>query len=350
LFDKWNNRELQDIHTKPESQVNMYYNAQIKDLAIEFNTDFLKGGVTTNTVNTENSEEYGERVINSTGKLSNTLWAAKLQLSYPVWKGNLMFGCEYTTISRGDQYINNELQNFSSSVNVNEQSLALFSQYQATTKVGSFSFGLRYEDAAYDYLVNNKISDEMSHRYGQWFPNASYSVRLGGVGLQLNYNSRVERPTYRQLSNNMTYGNRFTIESGNPYLTPTIKQSASLMGVWKFIQAQVSYTQKNDAIVMWIDRYVQDPKVSLITYRNIDKLPALLANIAIAPTFGIWKPQLSAGVNKQWLDLTSYGVDMKLNAPMYFVSLNNIIELANNFTINIDGAYRSKGNSDLTYL
>ena len=350
LFDKWANNELKRITNKPTSQANLYYAGEVDKLSIDFNTDYHNGGSTSKSTSIEKSEAFGDRTLHSVGDISNSLWATKLQLSYPVWKGELSIGSEYVDISRGDEYINDDLEGFSSRVNVDETNLALFAEWQAATKIGNFSIGVRYEDATYNYIVDGVESEDKSRSYKQWFPNASYATKIGEVGLQLNYNSKVIRPSYRELSNNLLYGNRLTIETGNPYLKPTIKQDLSLMGVWKIIQASVSYSHQKDAIATWIDRYKEDPKVSVLTSRNIDNLPTLSAYITVAPKFGVWKPQLSAGINKQWLNLNPYGIDIKLNDPLLSASLNNIFELPNDFVINFDGSFLSKGHTTTGYL
>ena len=344
LFDKWENNELKHTSSKPTSQANLYYAGKINKLSIDFNTDYHKGESNSKSVNTEKSEAFGDRTIHSINNINNSLWATKLQLSYPIWKGELSVGSEYVDISRGDEYINDDLQGFSSRINVDETNLALFAEWQAATDIGNFSVGVRYENAAYDYIVDGIEAEDKSRKYKQWFPNASYATKIGEVGLQLNYNSKVIRPSYRELSNNLLYGNRLTIETGNPYLKPTIKQDLSFMGVWKFIQASVSYTHQKDAIAMWIDRHKEDPKVSVLTSRNIDNLPMLSAYVTVAPKFGIWKPQLSGGIQKQWLDLRSDGIDTKLDNPYLSASLNNSFELPNNFIINLDGQYAGTGN------
>ncbi len=344
LFDQWNNKEYKDKSRKPGSQANIYYTGKVEKLTINFNADYLDSEESYKAINTEYSKEQGDRAIYSTNNTKNELWAAKLQLSYPIWKGELMAGSEYTNIARYDAYINDQMPDFSSKINVDEQNLALFAEYQVSTKIGNFSAGVRYEDANYNYLVNGKKDDDKSRRYSQWFPNISYSNNFGALKLQLAYTSKIVRPTYSQLSNGMFYGNKLTIQTGNPYLKPTRKQSVSLMAIWKIIQAQVSYTHETDGIYQWIDRYEKDPKVSLINYKNIANLPSLTANIVVSPIIGVWRPQISAGILKHWLDYDSYGIKENMSKPLFFASMDNVFNLPNNWIVNVDANFTSKGN------
>lgn len=350
LYDKWNDSEVKRTTNKPASQANLYYVGQIGKADIDFNGDYYTGVVSTTGIYVENSEKFSARTINSTNHIENTLLAGKLQLSYPIGKGKLSVGSEYVDITRDDEYINEDLSGFTSKVHVDETNLALFTEYRTSTRIGNFRIGLRYEDAKYDYTVNGVIADDKSRHYRQWFPNASYSAKLGQVGLQMSYTSKVVRPSYQELSSNLTYENRLMVETGNPLLKPAIRQDLSLMMVWKILQASVRYAHQKNVIVTWIDRYENDPKISVLTSQNIHKLPKFLAIITVAPTFGVWKPQLSGSIFKQWLDLNSYGVKKKLNDPLLSVSLENIFEFPGNFIINLDATYNTKSHANTSYL
>lgn len=349
LFDKWNNNEITKKENRANSQVSLYYAGKIKKTSIDFNVDYMNSGSISHNTNIEKSELEGDRVLHSTSNIDNELLAAKLQLSHPIFNGELLIGTEYVNIERLDKYINNELTHYSSKVGISEQNFALFSQYQKQTKIGNFSVGVRYENAAYDYFVDDIITNDKNRKYGQLFPSASYSNRFGEINVQLTYDSKVVRPSYEQLSNNIIYGNKFTIQTGNPYLKPSIIHTGSLIGIFKFIQAQVSYTHQKDAIVLWIDRYEKDPKISLINYRNIAELPKLSAFISIEPKFGIWRPRLSGGVQRFWQNYREYGIDLDMNEPQFYVALSNTFDLPHNFLVNIDAAYISKGYGPTIY-
>ncbi|MFI3265165.1 MAG: outer membrane beta-barrel protein [Rikenellaceae bacterium] len=349
LYDTWNNNEYKEYSNIPTSQLNAYYTGTIGKLSIDFNTDYMISGSASDNLNTEISDVDGTSYIYSASDIDNKLLATKLQLSYPIWKGQFSVGSEYVNIERSDIYTS-DLEGYSSSTDISEQNLAFFAEYQMATKIGMFSFGLRYEDVVYDYWDDGVKDNEMSKSYGEWFPSASYANQFGAVGVQLSYTSKVVRPTYTELSSNLTYANSLTLQTGNPYLSPTILQHLSLAGVWKNLQAQVSYTHEKNAIVMWVDQYEEDSPISIINYHNIDNLPKFLAMMAYAPTIGVWTPQLSAGVQKYWQDYSEYGVDLDMSEPIFFTNFFNIFALPNNFTINFDAAYVSTGYAPSAYL
>lgn len=350
LYDILGNDITSESYQDPESSLNMYYTGKIKKLTIDFNTDYTYKNSTSPMTNYEDSELSGSSVINSYNNTVNSLWAAKLIFSYPVWKGNFSVGSEYINIDRSDTYTNDVYPNYDSDLDISESNLALFAEYQISSKIGNFNLGMRYENASYEYFTDKVLNDDLSKSYNQWFPSASYATQLGKISLMLNYNSKVVRPSYSQLSNNYNYLNSLSLQTGNPYLNPTIKQSLSLVGIWKNIQANVSYTHQKNAIVYWSERYEEDPKISIITFNNVDKMPGVVASVTYAPKVGIWKPQISAAFIKQWLDLNPYGVDVQLNKPIMYYSLKNTFELPNDFIINADCWFQSKGNADAVYL
>lgn len=349
-YDRWNNREYRFIKNRPISQANIYYAGAIKKLSIDLNVDYYTGRTTTNSIQNEVSKESGDRIINSINKVDNSLFSERFQLSYPVLKGILSFGNEYGYIHRKDDYLNEQISEYSSNIDLKEKNMAFFAEYNLQSKIGEFTVGIRYEDVKSEYMIDQELSEDKSRRYRQWFPNVSYSTRIKNVGLQLSYTTKVVRPTYRQLSNSLLYVNRFTLDTGNPYLFPSINRELSVTGVWKFMQAMLSYKQQHDAIIYVANQLEADPKVSVLSFQNRDKLPSFSAFIAIAPKFGIWKPQVSGGAIKQWLTIYSNDLKMKLNKPTLNLSFYNSFELPKDITITLDATYNGKGNFENMYL
>lgn len=63
----------------------------------------------------------------------------------------------------------------------------------------------------------------------------------------------------------------------------------------------------------------------------------------MAPSFGIWEPQLVLGVRKQWLSLDTQHGTKHLGKPMFQLGFNNSINLPFGIDANIDFNYQSKG-------
>ena len=299
FYDKWNSLEDVRLNNKPSHRLNAYYNGSFKELDVDFNTDYYNAKLYSRTSVTETSQEFEDRTVNSENNVSNSLLASKLVLSYPIRDGRFSLGGEYTRTNRKDSYQNAENIIVSSKNSIQQQNNSLFVEYSRVTPIGQFGAGLRYENVHSEYYVNIERNAEQSHNYNQcrnynqWFPNLSYTTAIKNVTLQLAYNTKTNRPTYRQLSSNVYYGNRFTLQTGNPFLKPSTAHDLSLVGIWRFIQIMASYKTEKDVIIFWTEQMETNPSISILSHKNLEKLPSFTAFLSLSPTFGIWSPQLS---------------------------------------------------------
>lgn len=330
-------------------RVNAYYNGTIKALEIDFNVDYFTGNDNQYTHIVEVSQNYENREVSSRNLVDNELLAAKLIFSYPVVGGTLTWGGEYSHTRRNDDYLSeNEYVDTSYSL-IKEGNMSAFAEYSRKISIGQFAAGVRYEHAAFDYFVGEEHKDDQSRSYGDWFPNASFSTTIGKVQTQLSYTTKTRRPSYKQLSNNVFYANRFTYETGNPLLKPSMFHDVSLSGTWKFLQASVSYQIKNDPIIYWSRPMEDNPGASLLYFENLGKLPGLQALVAASPKIGIWSPSFSVGFMKQWFSVESGGETLKLDQPMWDFSLDNSFELPRGFLLSVDYNAWSNGNNENMY-
>lgn len=350
FYDKWDSREEKISENKPAHRLNAYYNGSFEDLKVDFNTDYYANKQFSRSLVSETSQEYDSRTVISENNVSNRLMASKLVLSYPVFGGQLSLGNEYNNTHRKDEYRNEQNIVPSSNTTIKEQNNNFFIEYSRAISIGQLKTGLRYENVRSDYFDNDIKMDEQSRHYSQWFPNFSFSTRLNEVNLQLSYTAKTRRPTYRQLSSNVFYGNRFTLQTGNPFLEPSVIHDVTLVGTWKFLQLMVSYKHEKDAIIYWAQQQEENPAVTLLAYRNLEKLPAFTGFLMFSPKFGIWSPQLSGGFVKQWVTIESNNKPVHLNKPMPMASFNNSLSLPKEFLLTLDMNYQGRGHVQNIYL
>ena len=345
FYDRWVSVSDQNDENKPRHRLNVYYNGSFGDLKVDFNSDIYGGKLLSKTNITESSEEYDDRDINSSNEIENRLFATRLVLSYPLLGGQLSAGNEYTKTDRIDIYSTDMASIPSTNTSIKDENKSFFAEYSRSTPIGTIGAGVRYENVKSDYYSDDELNDEQSRNYTRWFPNFSYSNSLGDVQLQLSYNVKTVRPSYWQLGSNTFYANRFTLQTGNPFLKPTIIHDASLMSSWKFLQLMISYKQEKDAIIQWAEQLEENPAVTILSTKNIDKIPNLSAFLTASPKFGIWSPMASVGFIKQWLTITSNNKEMELNEPMFIASLNNSFSLPKGYLVTLDTNFRGKGST-----
>ncbi len=348
FHDQWTTNGLTKENTLPQHTINGYYNGSVGKLDINLDATYFSKKTGSNTTTKEQSQNFADRIINSQNDLDNTMFASKLVLTYPVFKGKLSVGSEYANTQRDDAYWANKITS-SSTTRIEQNSNSFFAEYRKSIRIGQITAGLRYENIQSDYFINNIFQKEQSKDFRQWFPSFSFVTKIKKVGLQLSYTSKTNRPYYNQLSNNTLYINRFTIKKGNPFLHPSITHDVTLGGSWKFFQLMVSYKHKKDVILEYMEQMKDNPSVSIMTTKNFDKLPQLSAYLSVSPTFGIWSPQLSVGITKQWFELENNNKLISLNKPMPFASLNNSFRFPKHILFTFDTRFNGKGNNANAY-
>lgn len=329
---------------KPTHSLNAYYAGKIGKGELEWDADYYSSDNTDRSQNLENSAEHDDRTVTSENVVSNKLAATKLSFTHPLWGGSASVGGEYTFTDRHDDYINPEGYVPTSYSRIREHNLAAYVQYSHPLPFGQVSAGVRYEHVDFDYFDNGTFMPGQSRTYDNLFPNVSLSGQLGKVQFQLSYAARTQRPSYSQLSNNVLYANRFTWQTGNPRLKPTITHDITAVAMWRFVQAMVSYKLNRDYIFYWGTTVEGQSAVTLLNRINHGRLPQLTVFVSASPTIGPWNLNVGAGMLKQWLTMTAAGEERRYNKPVFMAQWNNVFNLPAGFVVNADFNYQSRGN------
>ena len=350
-YDYLNSYRTDRAKYKPGHALSAYYNGKINQTTLDFNADYYQDGYDRNSVVNETSAETENRDVHSLNQVSNKLVAANLTLSFPLFNGSFAVGSEATYTHREDNYLNEEDYVPTSLSKIKEINATAFAEYSKSFPLGSLALGLRYEHVKFNYYEDNKRMDDQSRTFDNLFPHASFDTRIGQVQAQLSYTSKTVRPSYRNLSNNISYVNRYTLQTGNPAIRPTIIHDVTLSGVWRFMQFTMSYIRQKDWIMYWADLQQADGSQIMIRYKNFDEaVPLFSAFLSASPKIGCWSPVWSVGVQKQWLTIESNGTPIRMNQPLYIGTFNNTWELPADFMLGLDVRVRSKGDYQNIYL
>ena len=345
---------------------NAYYNGKVGRLSIDLNIDGLfddtqsPGNTTEKTLPQPLSVMEGQgggavgdvsfRSIESNTVSSNNFWASKLIFGYPIWKGNLSLGGEYTYNHRTDAYdfkATDAVPVKTTDTEINEKSAAVFAEYGRQFGKVFAQVGLRYEHLRNDYFNFGKKEDEVCRDYGDWFPTAVISAPVGKVQLSLSYRRDIERPPYANLTSSTVYINRYTYQSGNPYLKPTYTHSVVLNTAYKWMNLTLNYGRIKDAITMSTEPYPgsTDPFISLVRPINSQEDYDRLTVIASArPTIGCWHPTWAVvAMFQNYKSPTATGEVITLSQPWFNGSWRNAIELPHDLRLNADIEWATKG-------
>ena len=329
-------------HNMPHS-LNIYYNGEVGKTSIDFNADYYFNKTHARNRDVEESQEWDDRSLHSVNNVRNELFASKLVLSWPLWNGTLTAGGEANYTHRNDDYFNSFHLVPSSETEVKEQNYSVFVEYSRMTPIGQVRGGLRDEYVKTGYYSQGVLIDGQSRHFNHLFPSVSLSTRVGNVKGLLSYAMKIRRPTYFELSNMTYYSNRFTWQSGNPYLKPTIINNVSLDATWKFLSLNVSYSHLRD-VVMQLGRQVEGHESTTLIYQdNIDKKDVLSASLTAAPQFGLWHPQLTLSVMKEWMRIPMPTGYYSPERPIWSAQWNNTFKFSPSWTGSLSLDWQGKG-------
>ena len=337
---------------------NAYYNGKVGQLGIDLNVDGLFDRTEVPGCTTEETSIVSEgtsltRKIESNTNSANNFWASKLILSYPVWKGNLSMGGEYSYNHRTDAYsfsATNSVPVKATDTEINESSIAAFLEYGRRFGLAFTQIGLRYEHLKNDYYNFNEREDEVCRNYGDWFPTAMISAPVGKVQLSLSYRRDIQRPNYSSLTSSTVYINRYSYQSGNPYLKPTYTHSLVFNAAYQWMNLSLNYARIKDSETMSTEPYPgsDDPLISLVHpinskegYNRLTVMPSL------RPVFGCWHPTWTAiAIFQNYKTPTADGSILTLNHPYLGLTWNNDIELPHAWRLNAMVQWTSRGDYD----
>lgn len=344
-YDRLGNTIDGEDEADPQHNLNVYYVGRLGKGELSLNADFYANGSTSENRYDEESSEYEDRNFPTISCIRNRLVSGKAQYEWPWLGGKVAVGAQYTFTNRHDDYrvVQNDFGLATSQTRMRERTAAGFAQYSAVwAKRWQFSAGLRYEHQETEYFVEKVKQHEQSPTYDNLFPSLSLATTAGKVQLMASYAMRTSRPSYWQLSNNVTYGNRFLLQGGNPALKPTITHTADLTAVWKFMQANVSFTRYQDGIVSYGIPLPDNPSVTKILPVNQD-WSTLTATLTAAPDVAWWHPSLTLVYYQNYNSVENMGKKVSLNNPCAVVIANQGFDLPWKISFHLNYRFQSRG-------
>ncbi|MGI6222249.1 MAG: TonB-dependent receptor domain-containing protein [Prevotella sp.] len=344
--------QLMTIHSNenPQHEANLYYLGTVGKLGIDFNGTWVWKKSSRHQLSSESSDELGDRDFHSDNTNRNRMLAAKLILTYPIWKGELSVGSEMSHTNTHGIYNNLEQILSSSNDEIRESNTAVFADYSVPFGNFNIAAGLRYETVKSHYYSFGEFQEGQSRDYKELFPNFSIGWHQGQAGVQLSYEKRISRPGYWALSSNVQYDNRYQYEGGNPLLKPTIKHEVDLVFTYSWLNLRAGYNYSKDVRFSFGDLYQESSEIVIWRQKNFDKQKSFNASLTLSPKFGFYKPTLLLGYWQQIFDAKQYGVSMDLNRPQWEIDFRNWFEIGNTSKAMLHFRYSSGYDEGFTRL
>lgn len=308
-------------------QADIYYVGKVGHVGVDFNATYYAVKNRRNDKCFESSKELGYQEVHSSNRQNSDMWAGKLVVNIPLWKGNVSVGTEMSKTDSHGTFLNEEQLVPSTKTDIHERNIAGFAQYGLALSKWTVGLGVRYENIVRDYLSDGVKQDDVSRKYNNLFPNLSVSWNKGNWNWQLNVNEKIHRPSYRQLGNFMQYDNRFLYEGGNPTLQPEKVFNVETMMLYKWLNVSVGYKYLKD-VMEWTKYIYPGKEFAYNTSLNFDHKQLLYASVHVSPKFGIFRPTWGFNYNQQFFDTKKYGSTKALNKPLLSCSLNNNFALS----------------------
>ena len=349
-YDHLQNSSVKRNKNAPNHQVNLYYTGKVGQLSIVFNADYTSRKQHSTNQQQELSNEYEDRDVNTESLTRSKMFAEKLFVTHPLWKGQIEIGEEYTNTRWRSSFDNQEGYIANSDNEQHESNIAPFMELRQRLGRFQLSAGLRYEHVKSEYFVSGQRRDEQCRTYDDIFPSASVSTSVKNLQLSFSYAKRTSRPAYWLLSSDVTYENRLNRQTGNPYLKPIKYHNLNAMVMWKWLYLMTNYSHCVDPIISEAESLEDDSKVNLVTTKNYDHADWLTVTLGaqknIKLSGGItWTPQYNISLMKPWLEGMFLGQKKNFDHPMLSLQLGNIVSLTHDWLLQVDFNMHTHGNT-----
>lgn len=243
------------------NSINLYSITELDTLGRKLNFDIDYLNYNSDTDNNFNSNSFFADNTSIPDRYSSaknssnqdiSIITSKLDFEYPTEWANLSFGTKLTFINTDSQvdYYNSTTGNYifdtgkSNVFNYKENIQALyFSGNKKLTKKLEMILGLRGENTQTNGF-SQTLNQTNKNNYFKLFPTAYLNYTINDdKTLSLNYNRRIDRPSYGNLNPFRFYSTSFNYSEGNPFLQPYFSDNIEL-----------SYTYKSSFTSLYINK------------------------------------------------------------------------------------------------
>ena len=227
----------------------------------------------------------------------------------------------------------------SSLTDARQTSTALYASWSRMFGKFSLSAGARYEYVNYDFKVNGKRDDDISCRDHTLTPDLSLGYSFNEESqISISYKMATVKPPYSQLTGSLNYTGQHEIEGGNPGLRDERLHDIQLFGMWKGFMIQADCIRSLDTYAFVKQVYPADNLQLLMHPVNID-VSALSLYLVWSQPIRFWTPNVTAGVQRQWLTIDNN----RYNKPLYSYYFDNTFSLPHGWSITANISGRSQG-------
>ncbi|WP_316830441.1 outer membrane beta-barrel protein [Pedobacter aquatilis] len=318
-----------------------------------------------------NNQEFTNKLLTTNGYTSGTdvdvpstikIFSAKADHTAHLGKNaQLESGFKSSSINTGNiaDYINFNGTNRSADLNrsnhfqYKENINAAYTSFTQKWEKFNAQVGIRYEHTDYNaHQLGNAIKPDssFSRTYGNFFPSGYLSYEVDSLNtITLTASRRIDRPAYQKLNPFVFIVNKYTLQRGNPYITPQYSWNMELSHRFKqLITTTVSYSIiKNYFSQLFLS---EGTNILIYTDGNVGEMHNLGVSTSIQFTPAKWW-LFNGQANFNHKKLEGYqNISYSSSVNQFQFSLNNQFSISRTFNAELSGYYITKARNDLQEL
>ncbi len=231
---------------------------------------------------------------------------------------------------------------------------AIYSSVETKYKKFNMQGGLRYEATVYDASqLGNAVQKDssFSRNYGGLFPSGFVTYQADSLnGFTVTFGRRIDRPAFQTLNPFYFVINKYTYQTGNPFILPQYSWNLELSHQYKnILTTRISYSNIKN---YFSQLFLTDTVSGILFYSqgNVGSVYniGLSATIVISP-FKWWSLTGQALYNHKQLNGYN-GLDYTSQINQLNFNLNNQFSFAKVYSGEISGFYTTRARNDLQEL
>jgi len=232
---------------------------------------------------------------------------------------------------------------------------ALYSSVETNTGRFHFQGGVRYEHTSYNahQLGNMQQKDSaFSHNYGALFPSGSISYRFDSSnGYTFTAGRRIDRPAFQALNPFFFIINKYTYETGNPFILPQFSWNLELEHRYKeLLSTKVSYSIIKN---YFSQLFLTDTITGILLYSegNVGGvyILGLSSTLTISP-FHWWSLNLQSTFNHKQLKGFNGSAQYSSKITQLNLNCSSQFTFAKVYTAELSGFYTTHARNDIQEL
>lgn len=316
-------------------------------------------------VNTTYSDKWvmqGQELLRGDLPVNIDIYSAKADYTHPFRNGLKMeTGLKSSYVETNSaayyfqQYTGGETPDYSktNSFLYKENINAAYVNFSKQIKKWGFQAGLRYEHTYIRGLqYGNPTVDDSSftRSYGNLFPTVYVSYQANENNqFGLNYGRRIDRPAYQDLNPFLFFLDKYTYQSGNPFIRPQYSDNIELSHTFKgFLTTTLNYGYTSDFMTETFEQEQlpngDESYATIVRQGNIgQRHTAGIAVSAQMPVNKWWTAIVYTNLNYNQFSGILNDERIQVEATNLLVNINNQFKFKHGWSGEISGWYRTKG-------